>query len=466
MIRLRSYQTEMTAQGRAFARDGKRRVIFVLPTGGGKRIMAAAWISRAIGLGKRAWFLVHRQELLDQSADTLEEFRIPFGRIKAGIRPDYEAPCQLASIQSLLNRLEQVPVPDVIVCDEFHHARSKTWETVLATNPQAFILALTATPQRLDGKGLGKMADAMVVGPTMRELIDQGYLADFVIYAPPAPDLKDVHTVAGDYNQEELAAAIDKPQIVGDVVDHYRKHADGTQAICFAVNRLHSRHLVEAFNQAGIRAKHVDAETPKIERALAFEDFAKRRFRVLSNVEIAGEGVDIAGIEAVICARPTKSLTLALQQWGRGLRVKPDGRKCIILDHAGNVFRHGLPDDPREWTLTADRIKRAGPTVEITTCPGCFAVVPAATVVCPQCGFQIQQERPASRGGPEFVEGELDAIDPAEWRRRRAIERARAGTLEELIALGEARGYKRGWAYRVWAHRGGGTRANRRVRTS
>lgn len=465
MITLRPYQDRMIDQARDLMRNGVRRPLLVAPTGGGKRLMAVHTIARAVAKGKRCWFLVHRKELLDQACHTLRDAGLPYGVIQAGVRPDYRWPLQVASVQTIVGRLnlrkqrpaipglrereaDRIPLPDFIFADEAHHARAASWEAVLSAYPQAYILGFTATPLRLDGRSLGKQFDALVVGPTTRELIDAGYLADYRLFAPPAADLSSLRTLAGDYKRDDLAEAVDRPQIVGDVVQHYQRLALGTFAICFAVNILHSQHLCAAFNAAGVTARHLDGTTPRMVRDLILEDFTAGRFRVLCNVDILGEGLDVAGIETVICARPTQSLSVYLQQIGRGLRVKPSGAKAIILDHAGNSARHGLPDDVREWSLDDEPTKRKRASgIGIKICPACFAAITPQHRSCPECGFVFVAETEV----PHHADGELVAVDAATVSFHRRLEQATAKTLPELIAIGRARGYRnpRAWGEHV-----------------
>ena len=181
-----------------------------------------------------------------------------------------------------------------------------------------------------------------------------GGLARYRAFAPAITvDLRGVRTRGGDFAAEAVAAAMDQPLITGDIVAHYQRLATGKQAIIFAVTVRHSEHLATAFKAAGIAAAHVDGTTPKNERRQAVAAFAAGRLRVLSNVELFGEGFDVPGVEAVVLARPTQSLALHLQQVGRALRPAPGKEHALILDHAGNLARHGLPDAPRVWSLDA-----------------------------------------------------------------------------------------------------------------
>lgn len=445
MITLRDYQSGMRDEARALARAGKRRTLLVAPTGAGKRLMACHAIGTAAQQGYTSVFLVHRQELLDQASETLTSVDVPHGIIKAGIKPEPYL-TQVASVQSLGRRLADTPEPHFLFVDEAHHSASTTFARILSAWPNAYVLAYTATPARLDGKGLGKFFDAMVVGPSMRELIDKGYLADYRLFAPPPPDLGAVSTIAGDFRKDELAAAVDRPKIIGDVVEHYQRIAPGKQAICFAVNILHSKRIVEAFQAAGIDARHADGETPRDQRRQILTDFAAGHLQVLSNVDILGEGLDVAGIEAVILARPTRSLTLYLQQVGRALRLKPGGSRALVIDHAGNSGRLGMPDAPRDWVLTEDRIKhRRVSATPVKTCPECFAVGPAGAPACEVCGHRfVAEPRKVRHATGELVE--VAAASPAPklpWAVRLAEQRAAANkSIDALIALGRTRGYR------------------------
>jgi superfamily II DNA or RNA helicase len=346
---------------------------------------------------------------------------------------DREAQVQICSMQTLARRLDKIPAPDLCYIDEVHHVCCDLYSKICAAIPNTYRVGFSATPIRTDNRGLKKWFDRLVVGPGVRELIDQGFLADYILYAPPPPDLTGIHTVAGDYDRGELAAAVDRPKLVGDTVDHYKRLAAGTRAIVFGVSVIHSKHIAEEFCRADIQARHVDGETPKQLREMWLNDFHAGRFPVITNVDLFGEGVNSPGVNAVICARPTKSLTVWLQQVGRAMRPKPDGSKAIIIDHANNYVRHGLPDQDREWTLTEDRKPRVLAEVPVTTCRECFMVLPAATRICPGCGTVLQGEGVGRE--IEHERGELVAVDTLAARRTAKAEQGRAKTLEQLEAL-------------------------------
>lgn len=445
---LRDYQQRDIVRLRNAIAGGSRRILYQLPTGGGKTLMMAWMAARAAERGKRTLFIVHRQELLIQASRTLETAGIVHGLIAPGFTMSRDA-VQVAGIQTLVRRLERVIAPDLLIFDEAHHCPSRTWFTVFEHFPAATAIGLTATPYRLDGRGLNDIFETLVRGPTVRQLIDAGFLSDYTLFAPPTGiDLEGVRTRAGDFARDQLADAVDKPTITGDAVRHYLKLAPGKQAIAFCVGIDHSRHVADRFRAAGIRAEHVDGSEDGRRRARIMDRFAAGDIQVLSNCDLISEGFDVPAVQAAILLRPTQSLSLYLQQVGRALRPQP-GKTAIILDHAGNVLRHGLPDDDRDWTLEG-RDRRGGrkpaePDIPVRQCPVCFACH-APAPVCPSCGHAAE-----SRGRDvAHVEGDLERIDLDALRRQRRHEVGRARTLEDLRQVEAARGYRPGWADHVW----------------
>lgn len=448
----RPYQTKAISDLRA-AMSTHRRVLLQLPTGAGKTFIAATVAKGAQAKSRRVIFLVHRAELVDQTSRTFADEGIPHGLIAAGL-PMGDELVQVASVQTLARRLDRVAAPDLLFVDEAHHAVAGTWGKVLEAWPDAYVIGLTATPERLDGRGLGDVFQTMVTGPSTADLIRDGFLSRYRAFAPSAIDLSGVRTAMGDFDHAGLAAACDKPAIIGDIVSTYQRLAPGRQGILFAASVEHSRHLAEAFNDAGVSAAHVDGTTPSDERKATIKAFAAGAIEVLTNVELFGEGFDVPAVEAVILARPTQSLGLHLQQVGRALRTA-DGKDCaIILDHAGNLARHGLPDDPRKWSLEAvRRVKKTEPPgPAIRQCPACYAVHRPAPA-CPECGWQYA---PAGQE-IEHRDGELIEVTRKDWTggidiinargaEFRALLVAAGADLTRLRQISRARGYKRGWA--------------------
>ena len=458
---LRPYQTRLYDGLLREARAGHKAILAVLPTGGGKTVVASALMDNARAKGKAAWFVCHRDFLIEQTSGTMKQFGLDHGFIAAG-RPEGIVPVMCVSVDTLRSRLHRTTVrPDLVIWDEAHHSKAESWGRVWEWfGPGVTHIGLTATPQRLDGRGLGpdgKSAGgftAMVEGPTTEELMRLGMLSSYRAFAPGTPDLSGVRTVGGDYDAHQLSEAVERSVIVGDVIEHYRTKAGGLKAVYFAVNVGFSKRLAEAFSRAGIPAVHIDGTTPSAERVAAAQGLATGRLKVLCNCAILGEGFDLAAvagmdcnIEAVGLVRPTKSLALHLQQIGRALR--PKAGKAIILDHAGNIARHGLPDDERHWSL--DGRKKGPPrATTVKTCDACLGVSPINAVVCVCCGQPFLTK---GRPGPDHVDGTLVEIDPKERARRMREEVAEAKTLDALKAIGRKRGYKPGWAYFIWKAR-------------
>lgn len=462
-MELRSYQEDCLEAVRESLID-HLRVLLEAPTGAGKTVMASWMCDAVTSMGERAYFLCHRRELIQQTAMTFAEVGIDFGVVSAGWEENLERPVQICSIQTLARRLDRVPPPHLLMLDEAHHVAAKSWSQVIEAWSDAFVVGLSATPCRHDGRGLDDWFHDLILGPSVAWLIEQGWLSKYRLFAPSVPDLKSVRTARGDYESKALAQAMDQGDLIGNIVDHQQQHAAGRKTMVFATNCAHSRHIVDRFNAVGISAIHVDGTTPRDERGEALRGYAMGKYEVISNVELFGEGFDLSAnagvpctIECVISARPTQSLAIWLQQVGRALRPKPE--PAIILDHAGNALRHGLPDEPREWTLEGRKRTRREveeTPVSIRQCPECFAVHHRILTKCPECDHSYrvaqQQEMIQERGG-ELVELKRRPGEPDKRYKKRQVQRAR--TYEDLYALGVSRGYKKpaAWAEHILAAR-------------
>lgn len=448
---LRPRQIKAIADIRAAYAAGHRRVLLCAPTGMGKTHTAAEIIRSAVERGRQVWFLAHLREILDDTAKRLRLAGISHGLIMAGMPEQPWKPVQVVSVQTAVRRQLQHK-PGLIIIDECHLAVAETYKKVIAAAGNPPLLGLSGSPVRLDGRGLGEMFDVLVPTCSTGTLIDEGLLAPIRYYAPSKPDLTGVHVRAGDYAQDELAAAVDRPSIIGDAVAHYRKYADRRPAVAFCVNVAHADHTAQAFCRAGYRAVAISGQSPKEDRDRALTGLRSGAIDVVCNAQLWVAGVDCPNIGCIILLRPTKSLTYYLQAVGRGLRICPEWSDVVVLDHAGCVFTHGLPQEEREWTLDA-KPKRAGKQAPaVRECPECFACHEPSPV-CPACGHVYQRE--AAPRGPEERDGELVEVDPAALRRERAREQAAAQTLEQLIEIGRRRGMKspQGWARHVLAAR-------------
>jgi len=450
---LRPYQIDLVNRARANFVRGLKSQIIQLSTGGGKTLLTASMIKSSLAKGKSALFIVHRRELVEQSAAAFSAQGIPHGIIASGYLENYDHKVQIASIQTLTRRLDRLRYePDLIVFDECHHTAASNWADLFQHFSASFKIGLTATPCRLDGKGLRLFYEDIVSGPAMGELINQGFLSDYKLFAPSHIDVSGVHTKMGDYIRSELAEIVDTPKISGDVIREYKKLANGKRAAVFCINVEHSKHVTEQFNLAGIKAEHVDGSSDREYRSAAIDRFRRGETLVLSNVEIFSEGFDISSIECAILLRPTKSLSLYLQQVGRALRPAPGKDFAIIIDHVRNVQMHGLPDDDRDWSLDGVKSKIKKNELSVKICPACFAALRITVSVCNVCGHAI----PSKGNGIDIqslgTNDSLKEVDKKNFKRSKVdIDKAKAKTKDELMALAVSRGYKKphAWVFMI-----------------
>jgi superfamily II DNA or RNA helicase len=467
MIKLRDYQQRCVQSLHDSFASGHRFPVLVAPTGSGKTVMFSAIALESLGNGWSVLAVVHRRELVRQISATFLKFGIAHEIIRPGHYPNLSRTrVAVGSVQTLARRKDVV---DKLVCngggrllmifDEVHHVTEQSqWGRII--DGRALCLGVTATPQRLDGRGLGKgfggFADDLLLGPSPAELMAGGYLSGYRIFSAPQSriDVAGLRTGSGgDYVASELSKRTGRAKIYGDAVAEWRRHAAGMRSVIFCSGVANSIATAEAFNAAGIPAEHIDGQMPTQDRDAILQRYAQGTTLALTNVGIVSEGFDLASVsgsdvtvDCIVDLSPTKSLAMALQRWGRCLRPR-DGKACaVILDLAGNALRHGLPDDPREWSLDGtDRKKSAAPRIQI--CPECFAVHrPAAR--CPVCGHSYAAERDGANIRNVTTEaGELVEITD-KVRFRDQVRKFR--TLEDLKKFGAAKGYKPGWAQRYY----------------
>jgi DNA repair protein RadD len=457
MITLFEDQERSVGGLRGAFRDGFHSPLLVSPTGSGKTVIFSYLTWRLISAGQRVKILAHREELLDQISDTLARFDVAHGVLGPGAVYDRRLLAHVASVFTLARRMDRVEVPDYVIGDEAHHMiPDSTWGKEVAywreRNPRLRLIGVTATPERLSGEGLGATFDTMVMGPTTRELIDLGRLAEYRLFAPERPvDLSEVGMRGGDYQRGAAAAVMDKPQIVGNTIAEYQRLLNGAPTVAFEVSVENAQHMAEQFRAAGYRSACLDGKMDKALRREIVRDFGRGAINVLTSCEIVSEGFDVPGIVGAILRRPTWSLAMYLQQVGRALRTAPGKDAAILLDQVGNSSRHGLPDDPRAWSLLgrADRKgKKDGENVAAKQCTACYAVSPAAASKCRECGVPF----PIKARIIDEVDGQLSEVEIARARRQAAVDQAAAKTIDDLIALGRARGFKnpQGWARHVF----------------
>lgn len=448
-MELRPYQADLIERVRQSFIEGKRAPLMVAPTGSGKTVMFSAFAAAARLRNKRILILAHRAELLDQISRTLHQFHVGHYFIAPGRTWQARANVHVASVFSMMRRVPYMQPPDLIIIDEAHHATiNSTWGRVLQAFPKAYRIGVTATPARLSGEPLGDLFDHLIIGPSISDLIGQGALAPFRIWAPPSINTEGVATRAGDFARNELAAMADKSSITGDAVKHYLQHAKGKRALAFCVSRQHAKHVAEQFTAANIPSCPIDGSYAPDVRAKIIKNFSDGIIQVLTSCDLISEGFDLPAIEAAILLRPTKSLTLFLQQVGRALRPYPGKDYAIIMDHAGNVLRHGLPDEPREWSLEGRIKSTEGPRISVRMCPQCFGVNRGNVSRCAYCDyvFLIEAREVEHREGTlEEISGQL--LLKLKEKRKQGM----ATTFEQLRDLAISRGYKNpaGWGHMI-----------------
>lgn len=424
---LRLYQTEMLSRVRDALRRGVKAPLVVAPTGSGKTMLFSHIAAGARAKKNRVIILTHRREILQQTLKTLSRLGIPSGQIVAG-RPMTHDLIQTASVQTLVRRLAQVPRPDLIITDEAHHTTDQnTWGRIhnyWSTVPN---IGFSATPQRLDGVGLRDCYDEIILGPSLRELVTDGWLSVPALYRPPVEVTADYHIKRGDFDAGEQQQVMTGRKVVGDVIEHYRKHLDGQPVICSCVSVEHARIMAAQFAAAGYRAAPVWGDMPDADREATLAGLGDGRVQVVTFADLIGEGVDIPAVAGVIMLRRTLSLALYLQIVGRALRpVYAGGHptdtaaerraaqlagpkpRAIILDHAGNYQLHGHILADREWSLDSKKRQMMGEKVPTTTsCPKCYGVWPGTPRTCPACGY-VFANAPAREIKPiEVIAGEL-----------------------------------------------------------
>jgi superfamily II DNA or RNA helicase len=363
-------------------------------------------------------------------------------------------------------RQDAVAAADLIIIDEAHHVAARTWRLILEQYPNARLIGLTATPCRADGRGLGNFFDQIIIGPQIPELIEREYLVPTIYYAPANPDLKGVETRQGDYVVSQLSDRMNRDDLVGDIISNWHKLAQRRKTLVFCVGVPHSVHVRDEFAKSGVRAEHVDGGTPKTDRDAILARLASGETEVVVNCMVLTEGFDLPAIGCIVLARPTKQLGLFRQMAGRGLRPAPSKPNLILIDHSGAVYRHGLLEDPVDWTLDVTR-RAENPThanrdrqttSRLIECSQCGALRKGGEP-CPACGFQPKRQPDAII----FRDGELARVD----RNGRPIEspdpHERTRWHSMLTHIAGERSYKAGWVSHKFKEKFGTWPASRYV---
>ena len=451
---LRPFQCEAVEKIESTIAEGGRRPIVVAPTGSGKTVIASEYTRREVAKYKRVLFVAHRREIITQTSDKLTANGVYHGVILAGeerqLRP--QAMVQVASIQTLHARAMRsssmlMPLADIIIIDEAHHVRAKTYQAIIEHYPGAVVLGLTATPCRGDGRGLGNIFDSMIECPQVADLIKLGFLVGSRVYAPVIPDLRGVRTEKGDYVVGQLAHRMNTDELVGDVVSHWLKYGERRKTVVFAVDVAHSVHIKNEFVNAGVRAEHLDGNTSIEDREAILARLASGETEVVCNCMVLTEGWDMPPVSCCILARPTKQMGLFRQMIGRILRPAEGKTDAIVLDHSGAVYRHGLPEDFVEWTLDVDgraenptQEARARDKRELRECPSCKVLM--SVPPCYACGWM-----PAPTRGryEEFADGELGLVEGGRTQSPQYDPVTRQQWLGMFKSICAERNYKLGW---------------------
>lgn len=473
---LRNYQDKVISDLDQAIEQGYKRNCIVLPTGAGKTIIGGTLIERAIARGERTLFVVHRKNLVIQTAKSFKKnFDFDFSFHTSELDYVHGKDCSIGMINTIGRRLEKFDFQNYyqnIICDEAHHAVSPTYEALLSNN-NSQILGLTATPWRLDNRPLGDVFSNLIIGPTTKQLIELGALCKYRFIGFPCDvDFSKIKISAHDFDPEEAAKLVRDVNFVGNVIEQYKSKIPGKKTVAFFPTIESSQEYAARFNAAGIPAAHYDGTTPDHIRDSIDDKFRKGEILVLCNVNIVSEGYDVPDCEAVIMARPTQSLSMYLQQAGRALRTddKNPFKVAFILDFVKNFDRFLLPDSSREWVLKSknkseqeDKIFAEPELVELhRRCWYCFTITADANATeCAECGTLLPVLPKRDRGTEEtnnldlveITEETISTYKPKITKQELSSRIEKCDSLEDLQALGRELGYKPGWAHYQFQNR-------------
>ena len=390
-VKLRPYQEKWLNDIREAHKAGHLGVIGQMPTGAGKTVAGIGEpCRRIIQRGGRALLLVHRDELVKQTVEKLQKFNLPCGVIasKWGPNPRPEAPIQVAMVQTLRNRLDEIKKPSYIIVDECHLAAAPTYLMILDRFNDVMRLGLTATPHRMDGLGFEKLGTALVQGPTVNDMNEiwrqdsRSGLVPAECWSIEGINLAAIQTNRyGEYDTRDASEQYEKQALIGSVVGEYIKHAGDRKGLVFCSSVNHSRRVRDEFIAQGISAAHIDGNTPKLERDQILADLEEGSIQVVTNCSVLIEGLDITSVSAVSLAVPTGSLSKYLQMVGRASRPHPGKSNFVVLDHGGCVLRHGTPNHEHEWTIKAKtRKKKEKGIVMARPCENCGLCNPPTAI--------------------------------------------------------------------------------------
>ena len=385
----------------------------------------------ATSKGNHVLLLVHRKELCKQLEGT---FR------KVGVDMSL---CDVFMVQTASRRLDKLPNYDLIITDEGHHSTANTYRKIYDYYPNAIRIAVTATPIRLNKGGLGEVYTDLITSVSTQWLIENNFLAPYKYYSVKLADTSNLHTVGGEFKQDEVKQLMENKEIYGDTVTQWKRLAEGKKTIVYCASVEASKMTAERFSSEGYSSIALDGNTPKNERSEAMERFRNGEITVLCNCELFGEGLDVPDCECVVLLRPTASLVCFVQQSMRSMRYMPN-KTAIIIDHVGNCYRHGLPDDDREWSLEPKHKQEN--IVKIRECKECFAVYPPTMPRCPYCGAEATTEiRKTER---KTVEIDLVELKRQEDIKNTKLHEAELNTWDEIVEFQKLHKYHFNWCIR------------------
>lgn len=460
---LRNYQKELITKIRKSLASGHRHIIVQSPPRTGKTVVMAEIARRTTDKGNRVCFIIHRKEVLEQAKATFEEQGVDPNLLEAGM------------VQSLTRHIDQIYPPEVIMIDEAHHALAKSYTRILEAFPTAYVLLFTATPVRTGRNQLDQIADDIIVGRSIKELTSLGFLAPFKYYGAKNKDVDDKKlrkSSTGDYVTASIEDAVSH-KIYSHTVDEYLDKADSKQAVVYTYSVEAANHLADEFNARGITSEAIDATTPAQVRDTAVRKFRDQQLKVLVNVNLFTEGIDLPNVDCVIMVRPTMSLALFMQFSMRCLNPRP-GKTAVIIDQVGNWERFGLPNTDRDWKALAK--SKASPAkslkrgeVQVSQCPDCFGVVEKNEVednTCPLCGYYpLVRKRNYEEQKAQLVE--IKASDQVKRIKKIISDQVMLNvstkrvdqlqSRQEFQAYAKLHGYKPGWVWYMWNKKRKGT---------
>lgn len=396
-----------------------------------KSVIQGTISANATSKGNRVLFLVHRKELCEQIKATFEACGVDFSL------------CDVSMVQTVSRRLESIVEPAIIITDEAHHSTANTYKKIYDRFPDAIRLGFTATPIRLNQGGLGEVYEKLLTSVSTQWLIQNHFLSPYKYYSVKLADTSKLHVKRGEYDAQEVEVLMNSKEIYGETVKQWERIAKDKKTIVYCSSVKTSKRTADEFCEAGYISYSLDGNTPQNVRESVMKRFREGEIKILCNCDLFGEGLDVPDCECVILLRPTQSLSLYIQQSMRSMRYK-EGKMAIIIDHVGNCYQHGLPDDNREWSLLPK--KKQQNEVKIRECKNCFAVYPPTKDECPYCGYVAKKE--IRKTEKKVVEIDLQEVKRQDDIRNTKLADADLKTWDEIVEFQKLHKYKFAWCIR------------------